>query len=68
MTTVALVSNPVRPTYLRITHPQTGRFVAEFDPARDLLLVVDHGHIAVIDLARIRHETNRNEPIDNNTT
>jgi len=45
---------PVRPSYLRITHPQTGRFVAEFDVARDLLLVVDHGHEGIIDLARIR--------------
>jgi len=59
---------PVRPSYLRITHPQTGRFVAEFDPTRDLLFVVDHGHIAVIDLARIRQEAGEKETVDKAST
>jgi hypothetical protein len=38
---------------VRLTHPVTGRFVAEYDPARQLLLVKDRGQEAVIDLARI---------------
>lgn len=43
--------------YLRILHPVTGRFVAEYDPQRLLLLVVDRGHQSIIDLARLAHGT-----------
>jgi hypothetical protein len=31
----------------------TGRFVAEYDPLRGLLLVVDRGKRAIIDLVRV---------------
>jgi hypothetical protein len=38
---------------VRLIHPITGRFVAEYDPLRGLLLVVDRGKRAIIDLVRI---------------
>lgn len=39
--------------FVRLVHPETGRFVAEYDPVRGLLLVVDRGRQALIDLVRI---------------
>lgn len=39
--------------FVRLVHPDTGRFVAEYDPMRGLLLVVDRGRQALIDLVRI---------------
>lgn len=41
------------PYTVRLTHPVTGRFVAEYDPQRQLLLVKDRGEVAVIDLSRV---------------
>jgi hypothetical protein len=38
---------------VRLIHPITGRFVAEYDPLRGLLLVVDRGKRAIIDLVRV---------------
>jgi hypothetical protein len=38
---------------IRLVHPVTGRFVAEYDPLRGLLLVVDRGKQAIIDLVRL---------------
>jgi len=38
---------------IRLTHPATNRFIAEFDPVRMLLYVVDRGHAATIDLVRV---------------
>lgn len=43
-----------RPNFIRLTHPTTGRFIAEFDPDRDLLKIVDSNVTAFIDLASIR--------------
>ena len=45
---------PPRPLWVRLTHAITGKFVGEFDPLRDVLMVVDRGGTAYIDLARIR--------------
>lgn len=42
--------------YIRITHPVTGGFVCEFDPARGLLFVKQRGQTAAIDLERIKQE------------
>lgn len=41
-------------TYIRIVHPITQRFVAEYDPERGLLRVRDQGKTAVIDLKGVR--------------
>lgn len=41
-------------TYIRIVHPVTQRFVAEYDPERGLLKVSDKGKTAVIDLRDVR--------------
>lgn len=38
---------------IRLLHPVTGRFVAEYDPARNLLVVKDRGQEGVIDLSRV---------------
>jgi len=38
---------------IRLIHPITGRFIAEYDPLRGLLLVVDRGKQAIIDLVRM---------------
>lgn len=38
---------------VRLIHPVTGRFIAEYDPLRGLLLVVDRGKQAIIDLVRV---------------
>lgn len=38
---------------IRLTHPATGRFIAEYDPQRNLLVVKDRGQEGVIDLARV---------------
>ena len=45
---------PPRSLWIRLTHAITGKFVGEFDPLRDVLMVVDRGGTAYIDLARIR--------------
>lgn len=49
--------------FIRLVHPETGRFVAEYDPLRGLLLVVDRGRQALIDLVRI--DKARTEAQDN---
>lgn len=36
--------------YRRILHPITGRFVGEYDRQRNLLIVVDRGKTAIVDL------------------
>jgi hypothetical protein len=41
-------------TYIRLVHPVTQRFVAEYDPERCLLKVSDRGKTAVIDLKGLR--------------
>lgn len=41
-------------TYIRLVHPVTQRFVAEYDPERGLLRVSDQGKTAVIDLKGVR--------------
>lgn len=43
-----------RAGYVRIVHPVTQRFIAEFDPERGLLRVSDGGKTATIDLNGIR--------------
>lgn len=40
--------------YVRLVHPVTQRFVAEYDPERCLLKVSDRGKTAVIDLKGLR--------------
>ncbi len=50
-----LTGNSLRATvsgtgYRRIVHPTTGRFIAEYDPVRGLLKVVDRGNTAIVDL------------------
>jgi len=44
------------PGWVRLTHPTTGKFVAEYHPHRGILLVVDNRGTAYIDLTRIRYE------------
>lgn len=41
-------------TYVRLVHPVTQRFVAEYDPERCLLKVSDRGKTAIIDLKGLR--------------
>lgn len=38
---------------VRLIHPMTGRFIAEYDPIRGLLKVVDRSKTAFIDLVSI---------------
>jgi hypothetical protein len=50
-----LTANSLRATvsvrgYQRILHPITGRFVGEYDRQRNLLIVVDRGKTAIVDL------------------
>lgn len=40
--------------FVRLVHPVTQRFVAEYDPERGLLRVSDRGKTAVIDLKGVR--------------
>ena len=40
--------------YVRLVHPVTQRFVAEYDPERCLLKVSDRGKTAIIDLKGLR--------------
>lgn len=43
-----------RAGYVRLVHPVTQRFVAEYDPERGLLRVSDGGRVATIDLNGVR--------------
>ncbi len=45
---------PPRPTFVRLTHPTTGKFVGEYDYTREILMVVDRGGTAWFDMARIK--------------
>jgi hypothetical protein len=44
--------------FVRIVHPITGRFICEYDPVRDIMLVVDRGKEAIIDLAQYKGGNN----------
>lgn len=43
----------VEANYVRVTHPETGRFLFEVDLGRMVIIAVDRGKEATIDLARL---------------